>query len=331
MTTRTQSAVVAPRAGAFWRAYAIHMRPYLLFVSGITGLAGLSLYADFSISAGLILFLAFFLSYGFGQALTDCFQTDTDAISSPYRPLVQGRILREHVLAVSLGGLIVCGAVMAAANPLTIPLAFFGIVGLLTYTPFKRRWWAGPFYNAWIVAVVFIIGVFDGAPSLGIRAVWRPEVLAAAAAVFFGYANFVLAGYFKDVWADRATGYDTLPVRYGMKVAARVSDAFAATGQLAAAAALYLVVARSGAGSIPLFAVIVLGAAIAVSVVAQVLVHRVRREAEAYRAIGLVVHAYMLALSSITIALRPHWALPLAAFYAMFWITMWRRPATRQI
>ena len=38
---------------------------------------------------------------------------------------------------------------------------------------------------------------------------------AALLAVFFGYANFVLAGYFKDVDADRATGYHTLPVVFG--------------------------------------------------------------------------------------------------------------------
>ena len=35
------------------------------------------------------------------------------------------------------------------------------------------------------------------------------------AATFFGYANFVLAGYFKDIEADRATGYRTFPVVFG--------------------------------------------------------------------------------------------------------------------
>ncbi|MBM3297987.1 MAG: penicillin-binding protein 2, partial [Candidatus Aminicenantes bacterium] len=50
-------------------------------------------------------FLPLFLSYGFGQALTDCFQTDTDSLSAPYRPLVRGTISRGQVLAVSLGGL----------------------------------------------------------------------------------------------------------------------------------------------------------------------------------------------------------------------------------
>ena len=117
---------------------------------------------------------------------------------------------------------------MAVGNPLVVPLAAVSILGLLTYTSFKRRWWAGPFYNAWIVAVLFLIGVLDGAPGRGFRVLTGPEVAPVAAVVFFGYANFVLAGYFKDVSADRATGYDTLPVRYGLPTAAWVSDLFAA-------------------------------------------------------------------------------------------------------
>ena len=45
--------------------------------------------------AAVLIGLAFFVSYGFGQALTDCFQTDTDALSAPYRPLVRGLVEEE--------------------------------------------------------------------------------------------------------------------------------------------------------------------------------------------------------------------------------------------
>jgi 4-hydroxybenzoate polyprenyltransferase len=328
MTSLQNTSLVAPRTGAFWRAYAIHMRPYLLFVSGITGVAGLAVYADFSPAMGLLLFLAFFLTYGFGQALTDCFQTDTDSISSPYRPLVQGTIRREHVLGVSLAGLVGCGAVMAVGNPLAIPLAILGILGLATYTHFKRLWWAGPFYNAWIVVVVFLIGVLDGGPHGGPAGLWRLDVLLVALAVFFGYANFVLAGYFKDIWADRATGYDTLPVRYGMSAAALISDVFAA------AAVLPVVLFLSSRGEPGLASAapfIALGLAVCASVLAQVRLHRVRSEAEAHRAIGPIVHSYVLLLSAVALALRPSWILLLVAYYVAFCVTIWRRPARQQI
>src|SRR5687767_4482618 len=73
----------------FWSAYVVQMRPYLLFISGIAGISGISMHAN-PAAAGWKVFAAaivFFFGYGFGQALTDCFQTDTDKLSAPYRPL----------------------------------------------------------------------------------------------------------------------------------------------------------------------------------------------------------------------------------------------------
>ena len=72
-------------SSAFWAAYWIHMRPYLLFVSGAAGLAGMA----FTWERGpledwrILVVAVFFFSYGLGQALTDCFQTDTDKLSAP--------------------------------------------------------------------------------------------------------------------------------------------------------------------------------------------------------------------------------------------------------
>jgi len=83
----------------FWRAYAITLRPYLFFVSGAAGLVGLAL-TRLPAPPFLAAFAAFFFSYGLGQALTDVFQRDTDALSAPYRPLVRGELAPGPVLAV---------------------------------------------------------------------------------------------------------------------------------------------------------------------------------------------------------------------------------------
>ncbi|MGZ3846487.1 MAG: hypothetical protein ACXVBH_10555 [Flavisolibacter sp.] len=76
----------------FWKAYFIQMRPYLLFISGIAGAAGIAMRneGDTDMNKAILAFIPFFLGYGFGQALTDCFQTDTDKLSAPYRPLSKG-------------------------------------------------------------------------------------------------------------------------------------------------------------------------------------------------------------------------------------------------
>ena len=106
------------------------MRPYLLFVSGVTGICGMSYIDELSLSKSILIFLASFLSYGFGQALTDCFQTDTDSISSPYRPLTQGRISKTQVLIVSIIGLVLCISVFTFYNPVNLLLGILSGVGL---------------------------------------------------------------------------------------------------------------------------------------------------------------------------------------------------------
>jgi geranylgeranylglycerol-phosphate geranylgeranyltransferase len=326
--------VVAPAAlgsRRFLRDYLVTMRPYLMFVSGITGLAGLALAPPTPIANCLLLALAFFLSYGFGQALTDCFQLDTDSLSAPYRPLVRGAIRRRDVLWVSLIGLLAVAAVFAAHNPLNVPLAIVAVLGLATYTFFKRRWWAGPFYNAWIVVVLALVGYHAGAGRGQDQGGLSTVLAATLAAVFFGYANFVLTGYYKDISADRATGYRTLPVRFGLSISARISDVLALL-TVASAAGAVCAGWRHGAATLEIVpAVLVLAAGTAVACIAQIRLHAVRDERQAHRAIAPVVHAYILLLAAVAAAQRPGWIVGLFLFYAAFVLTMRSRPMREQI
>lgn len=323
--------MTAPVASlTFVRAYVVTMRPYLLFVSGITGVAGMAFAAAAPAWITVLLAAACFGAYGFGQALTDCSQLDTDALSAPYRPLVRGTIRRGDVLAVSLSGLAVTGALLTWFAPRNLPLALLAVLGLATYTPFKRRWWAGPFYNAWIVALLAIIAWLATAGAAGAPASWSVAFGATLVAVFCGYANFVLTGYYKDTSADRATGYRTLPVVLGFGPAALVSDGFAAC-QIAAA----VVAAGALLGDGPTLAhapgLALLAAGAGAALFAQWRLHGVRDEGEAHTAIAPVVHAYLLVLGGIAALARPSWAPGLALFYAAFVWVLSRRPLRRQI
>jgi len=93
-----------PDTFSYWKAYFIQMRPYLLFVSGIAGWAGMSIVfqESFNLQFYILGFISFFLAYGFGQALTDCFQMDTDSISAPTRPLSSGVISVKSVMITSI-------------------------------------------------------------------------------------------------------------------------------------------------------------------------------------------------------------------------------------
>ena len=73
-------------------------------------------------------------AYGFGQALTDCFQVDTDSISAPYRPLVKGTVSVRDIGAESLTCLILISTAIIFLNPYNILWCILSIVGLATYT-----------------------------------------------------------------------------------------------------------------------------------------------------------------------------------------------------
>ena len=168
----------------FWKAYWITLRPYLFFVSGIAGFYGITNNPDIPLYKLILGTVAFFFTYGLGQALTDVFQTDTDSISSPYRPLVQGLITKKQVFCVSLAGLFSCVVIFTIFNPWMLLPGILSVLGLITYTFFKRRWWGGPFWNAWIVATLTIMGkmvhtlkfsqIFDPISVRGVAVVFHP-------------------------------------------------------------------------------------------------------------------------------------------------------------
>lgn len=322
------------RTLGFWRSYSLTMRPYLLFVSGAAGMAG---FADGSVKGALTalaVFLALFLSYGFGQALTDCFQTDTDSLSSPYRPLIKGSIKKSQVLWISLVGLVFCCLVLVVFNRKILIPGVLCVFGLATYTFFKRRWWGGPFYNAWIVALLPVIGKMAAVgPMWSFRNVMGTGILlSVTVSTLFSYANFVLMGYFKDISADRASGYNTFCVAFGWKTAAVGTDFLAllsilATGwafsRFGSLASLFCTIRLPSIG--------IFLAAIIALVQAQVGIHRTRDERKAHDPIANVVRGFVLLRLAEISLLRPEWLILIVVFYIGFEAVLKLRPEESQI
>jgi 4-hydroxybenzoate polyprenyltransferase len=321
--------VVAWWKPAFTRAYIVTMRPYLLFVSGAAGLVGLSFVPNPAPGRIALAFVALFLSYGFGQALTDCFQTDTDSLSAPYRPLVSGAVSRRQVLTVSLVGLTAVVLVLAYLNPLILSLGLAAVVGLLTYTLLKRTWWGGPPWNSWIVALLPIMGRLTDR-DYHVASFVRPGSLLeepfvlSVLAVFFGYANFVVMGYFKDISADRATGYRTFPVVFGWRAAAIYGDVTAALAAGLAAGAMML----TGPS---IWGLIMLAAGVVLQLRAQVRIHRMSDENQAGGPIADGVRALVLYCLAITASNRPEWVVLLVVFYVLFELALRLRPERAQV
>ncbi|MBN1222606.1 MAG: UbiA family prenyltransferase [Candidatus Aminicenantes bacterium] len=326
----THSAFVGIMRASFWKAFWLTMRPYLIFVSGAAGLVGLSFVPSLRPAQFLLAFPPLLLSYGLGQALTDCFQTDTDAISSPYRPLVRGIVARKQVLAVSLSGLFLGIGVLAFMNPLILAVGGTAVLGLMSYTIFKKKWWGGPFWNSWIVALLPVIGRMVD-PGFQLKQAFplgdsqSLAFISAVLAVHFGYGNFVVMGYLKDISADRRTGYRTFPVVFGWKATAFYSDA------LALAAALFTGLALFSLGARNRIALAVLITACTVSVLAQVKIHRIRDERLAYGPIACVVRTFILYSLAVVIAQGKLWIVFAAAFYLFFEAALRCRPEKTQV
>ena len=318
---------------SFWKAYWITMRPYLLFVSGVAGMAGLADGPQRGMGTTALVFLIFFLSYGFSQGLTDSFQMDTDAISSPYRPLIRGIISRGQVLFVSLAGLVAGCAAMFILNPKTLFLALAAVLGLLTYTYFKRRWWAGPFYNAWIITLLPVIGkiVAIGQESSIFSIFQRGMLLAIVVSVFFSYANFVLMGYYKDITADRLSGYNTFLVVFGWEKGAIVCDIFAGLSLLASGWGILSVLLAEKIISLRWLSLVFYASACFWFVLAQVQIHKLRNEKLAYRPIANVVRGFILLHLAEIFCLRPEWTPAGVLFYLGFEWIFQRRPAREQV
>lgn len=314
----------------FWKSYWTTMRPYLAFLSGAAGLVGLAFIRDTEPFRLIIAFIPLFISYGLGQSLTDCFQMDTDAISSPYRPLVRGIISKKQVLSVSLIALAILISIMFYLNPMILAFGVMVVFGLLAYTKLKRTWWGGPPWNSWVVAMLPIMGrlvdreyrltaiiAMSDSHSIGF--------VLAVLAIFFGYANFVVMGYFKDISADSKTGYNTFPVAFGWGATALYSDITALAVAFLVGASLLIL------GNFNIFGVAIYIMAVIINLLAQLKIHRIRDESQTFGPIANVVRAFILYCIAIIVTLKPNWIIFMTIYYLLFEMTLKLRPEKTQV
>jgi 4-hydroxybenzoate polyprenyltransferase len=309
----------------FLRAYLVQMRPYLLFISGVGGAAGMALAKPTATNMTdyIIAFFPFFFGYGFGQALTDCFQTDTDKLSAPYRPLSNGSLTIPQVKYVSLAGLFLSALIYIYYNTFTVPICLLVVFGLASYSFVKRRYTViAPFYNAWVVGLLPLLGwlVISGTDDINdvpLEA-WRICGLS-----FFSYANFVLVGYLKDISADRQTGYLTFPVRYGWNKTIMVAS-------LIALCTLILFWTTAPAGFYSIFAGIVASLIIINGLIRAFTLH-IKNEETALLSIVATVRSYIIFMLAVILDAHPGMITWSIIFYLVFEYVLHQRTSKFQV
>ncbi len=322
---KEKSNYYSPGSFLFWKAYFIQMRPYLLFVSGVAGWAGMSIayQESFNFKIYFLGFIPVFLGYGFGQALTDCFQMDTDSISAPSRPLSSGLISVKSVLITSISGLILISSILVYLNFWNALLCLLSIIGLSSYSIIKKRYWfGGPFHNAWIVALLPIMGYISilGGTSIDLSATSIKQLVILT---FFSYTSFVLIGYLKDISADRETGYRTFPVLFGWNASVWVNNVFV----------IFSIVFCFKLVNSSIEGIIFMALASIISISGQLHAYfaKVKNESNSVFPIASSVRAFILWHIAVILAYHPEHILVTVLFYVLFEIALYFRPEKKQI
>lgn len=201
------------------------MRPYTLLWCGLVSLVGASLrYGDLPpMRIAVLVFFIPILGWVAGLYLADYYDKTLDAIQKPHRPIPSGRISPREAL--SVGAIYaILGLMLSFFLPLT-NIVLIVIVGVLVfcyakYT--KAKGLLGNFNRGAMTLVTYLFGV------VAIETTTTPPVsLWLLSLVFFFHdTNSNIIGAIRDVHGDRTAGYETTPVRYGIRHTLLISATF---------------------------------------------------------------------------------------------------------
>lgn len=189
------------------------MRPYTMFHSGLLAIAGAELASGGRIAGWRVVLAALVTVCGWEAGLYagDYYDRDLDALSKPSRAIPSGRVSpREAFL--TMVGLIATGyAAALVLGPANLALAVVTTaLGIAYSKTFKNQALLGNFDRG----VLGICAVLFGALAGGHIA--APAALIFAVLIFFHDSATNLVGAIRDLEGDRAAGYSTVPVVYGL-------------------------------------------------------------------------------------------------------------------
>jgi len=150
--------------------------------------------------------------------------------------------------------------------------------------------------------------------------------------VLFSYATFVALGYLKDISADRATGYVTLPVRFGWRPTIAISAGFSMVAWVSSAwlASACLHATHSFGAATWVALALWLAGALALTA-AHLTLLQTEREPEAHGGIGWSVRGFVLLHLAEAALLLPALSWAALGIYAAFELTLAMRPERSQI
>jgi 4-hydroxybenzoate polyprenyltransferase/geranylgeranylglycerol-phosphate geranylgeranyltransferase len=201
-------------------AYLEMARPYTLFHAGTLCLAAGLVAAQGHISAGraLLIWLTPTVGWLAGLATSDYHDRQLDRVAKPMRPIPSGRVGEREAFRLMVG-LIVAGFVGALLlGWRTFALAWLVmILGVAYARTFKAKGFLGHFDRGLLAGLTVLFGSIAATGGV-------PSRMWLLVALFFCHDSATnLLGAVRDLEGDRAAGYQTAPVRYGVAVSGAIA------------------------------------------------------------------------------------------------------------
>jgi len=198
-------------------------RPYTVLWCGLVSLAGACLTWKSLPPLHITIFVILAPMCGWiaGLYLSDFLDRKLDAIEKPHRPIPSGRIKPKEAL-IAGGIFVIIGTILSIYLGVNnFLLVFIVAILVLLYTYFsKSRGIIGNLNRGFVTVIAFLYGAFssnDPITSL-------PLYIWILTPVFLLHdTNSNLVGAIRDMEGDKKGGYQTIPVKYGIKISIIIS------------------------------------------------------------------------------------------------------------
>lgn len=203
--------------GIVLRSYFALTRPLNSVIGGVSIFIGALLTGSLEPPLSLLLaVLSGMLITGGANAINDYYDIDIDRINRPARPIPSGGVSHRGARIFALT-LYAAGIAMAIPiSRLCVSIALFAVAGTFVYSARLKRM---PLYGNLMVAFITALAFVYGGAAVG----RLKESFFPAAFAFLYHLGREVIKDLEDSLGDRISGAETLPLRYGTRVALSVA------------------------------------------------------------------------------------------------------------
>jgi len=201
------------------KAYLELIRPLNTTMTGLGIVFAVSVYTKWSPNP-LVLAIGFITGFcGTAAAMTvnDVADRSVDAINKPWKPIPSGRADPVKALTLSIALLAIAVLINTAIGPLAVAVAaVYGAVAF-AYSFSRKHWW-----SQLLVPLATTAPIIYGYSVAGMPSGYGSLVSLFSLTIFTASLGREVLKAVMDVKGDKACGYATIPIRFGIGVARKI-------------------------------------------------------------------------------------------------------------